>query len=108
VGRWRSGRVIDVGDQDIHGLAPSEGTQHGGDQCGQIRCRDAPPGTNLNPHPAAADHYAGDLAGGQVRGDLTEPAPVQLGDARARLHRRGDSIHVDTVDDCWPRCVAAR
>jgi len=105
--RLGAGRVVDVGDGHIHGAAPGQRGQPGGDQRGQFCRWDAPPGADLYHEPPLSDHHPGDRAAGQVRGDLTEPAPVQISDARARADRRGDSVDIDTVDDRWPGRTAA-
>ena len=83
----------------LNGAAPGERGQYRGDQGGQARCRDRPPGADLHRHPAAADHDAGNFTAGQVGGDLSEPAAVQPGYARAPEYCGGDGIDVDTVDD---------
>jgi hypothetical protein len=101
-GRWCAGRVIDVGDDHIHGLSPAKGGQHGGDQRSQFWRWDAPPGADLDLYPSVTDRNAGDCSAGQVRDDLTEPATVQPGHSRACLNRRGDSVDVDAVDEGWP------
>jgi hypothetical protein len=58
-----------------------------------------PPGPDLHPHPAAADHDALNRAAGQVRGDLSVLAAVQAGHARAVPDGRRHGIDIHPVDD---------
>src|ERR1022692_4945523 len=95
----RAGRIVDVGDHHVHRVASGERGQHRGDEGGQVRRWHRPPGPDLHPHPAAADHDAGNFTAGQVRGDLSELASVHPGYARAPAHCGDDGIDVDTVDD---------
>ena len=93
------GRIVDVGDHHVDRPAAGQRGQNRSDQGSQQRRLHPPPGPDLHPHPAAADHDALNRAAGQVRGDLSVLAAVQAGHARAVPDGRGHGIDIHPVDD---------